>query len=202
MSYDEHRLKLAEFASTLKPEQIHEESFNGYRLVVSKLATGENTWDYTQGDIYDQDGNKLFSVIRNYHRFWFQWVGHPNGNTYFLCGEDYQGYSVINLTEGTKLDLQPGMAGYSFCWDDVFVSPGGTKIAVYGCYWASSYELRIYDFSDPTNIIFPQLETGPKQYWENLVGWKDDNTCYGVVDKIQRKSDGRIEDSIMAFEAR
>src|SRR6185369_8998464 len=73
-----YKLHIAEYGET-ETYQIYSRAF------VSKIA----------------DGQIIADIKRNYPSFWYSWVEHSNGNEYLLCGEDYQGYSVVNLTQET-----------------------------------------------------------------------------------------------------
>jgi hypothetical protein len=74
-------------------------------------------------------------VKRNFGHFWHSWIEHADGNEYLLCGEDYQGYSVINLTAGrcTAYFPEEGYKGRGFCWTAAFPSPDRRVLAVDGC---------------------------------------------------------------------
>lgn len=88
---------------------------------------------------------------------WHVWAV-KNGNTYLLAGEDYQGYSVVNVTTGkvtTAID-NGAEKGFGFCFADVKVD--GDELVVIGCYWAAPYERRVYDFSNPENLPYPLLD--------------------------------------------
>jgi hypothetical protein len=99
-----------------------------FQLEICRYSTGPKTWNYSRGIVTRiADGQTIVDVKRNYGHFWHAWVEHANGNEYLLCGEDYQGYSVINLTAGTSQDFFPeaGYGGCGFCLD------GGIPIARY-----------------------------------------------------------------------
>lgn len=129
-------------------------------------------------------------IKRNYGAFWHAWVPHPNGNEYLLCGENYQGYTIINLTQETTVSYLPPEArkGFGFCWAAVYPSPDGATLAVDGCVWACPYELRVYDFADPTVLPFPELARFDGL--ENVIGWESDETIAFEVGYDVRKSDG------------
>src|SRR2546430_1618277 len=71
-----------------------------YKLQVLIYGPGkEPSWHFSRGMVTRRsDGCVIADVKRNIGHFWHIWVEHPNGNEYLLCGEDYQGYSVINLS--------------------------------------------------------------------------------------------------------
>ncbi len=73
-----------------------------YELEIYRYSTGPKSWDYSRGVVKRLSDNKVIADIkRNYGHFWYAWVKHPNGNEYLLCGEDYQGYSIVNLAKET-----------------------------------------------------------------------------------------------------
>ena len=163
-----------------------------YRLVVTTYQTGEGYWNYTQGKVYR--GEKcLAEVRRNYHQFPFTFIeGHKNGHDYLVCGEDYQGQTVIELDTGERVDYRPDAAekGHGFCWAYYKPSPNGTLIVVNGCIWACPYENHVYDFAKPMKPPWPRLFQG----WdgsEDTFGWVDNDTCEISSRFDVRKSDGK-----------
>lgn len=112
----------------------------------------------------------LDDVRRNYGLFWFAWVTR-DGLDYLLCGEDYQGYNVIDLAGGRNVLTFPEAAykGGGFCWTAVHPSPSGRTLAVEGCYWACPYELVFYDLPEPTRSPLPEL--GRVQDLYDIKGW-------------------------------
>ena len=123
-----------------------------YVLTAEEYTTRENAWSYTRGIVKKADtGNLIADVKRNYSHFWHSWVQHSNGCEYLLCGEDYQGQTVINLTKGTVVNYYPeeGHNGVGFCWVDAYASPDSQYLAVEGCIWACPYEIVFFDFTEP-----------------------------------------------------
>jgi len=156
-----------------------------YKLVLTSFSTGPGTWSYTQGTVYHLGSDEPVAVVqRNYHSFPFLFVeGHPNGHDYLVCGEDYQGQTVIELDTGKRRDLLPEDAskGWGFCWVGYEWVPSMQALLVEGCYWACPYEFRFYDFSDPMN------------------GWPQigDDTC---IDSDRRKPEVLEDGSIKVFQ--
>jgi hypothetical protein len=173
-----------------------------YELEVVRYTTKPNSWDYSRGLVRRlADGKVIADIKRNYSHFWHAWVKHANGNEYFLCGEDYQGYSVVNLTEETCGIHFPdrGYQGFGFCWAAVYPSPDGLVLAVDGCIWACPYEIVLFDFSDPTQLPLPEIEridgiTDP------VIGWVDNDTFAFTVSYDIRKLDGARYNSLSAEE--
>lgn len=150
-----------------------------YKLVVTHHQTRLGAWNYTKGLVYRGD-DLVAEVLRNYASFDFAWAeNHPNGHDYMLCGEDYQGQTVLELDTGERRDFLPDAAeeGFGFCFASYEFSPDLRVLAVDGCYWAAPYELRFYDFSDPLAGPLPLLhvehDSAPGA---EPPGWVSDNT--------------------------
>lgn len=187
-----------------------------YRVVLDSYTTGPGTWEYSRGRVYE--GARLIQdVLRNYRSFPFAWAeGHPNGRDYLLCGEDYQGYTVIELDTGARASLLPesykydftykakegGVEvekqgsvprypnDYGFCWAAIHVSPDRMVLAVDGCYWAAPYEVRLYDFSEPMKLPYWLLERWDDA--ESFDDWATEGTVVLSRTEEVRKSDGRL----------
>lgn len=123
-----------------------------YKLVVTSFSTGPKSWNYSQGQVFAQGSDTpIATVQRNYSAFPFLFVeGHPKGD-FLVCGEDYQGQTVVELATGNRRDFLPESAkqGAGFCWASYEWVPSMQALLVDGCYWAAPYEFRFYDFSDP-----------------------------------------------------
>jgi hypothetical protein len=132
-----------------------------YKLVVTPYATGPGHWAYTQGLVYRVGSDTPIAEIRrNYSAFPALFVEvHPNGHDYLVCGEDYQGQTVIELDTGKRRDeLSEGTdKGHGFCWAEARFHPTSV-LAVAGCHWACPYEYRFFDFADPMSG-WPEIET-------------------------------------------
>jgi len=141
-----------------------------YKLVTSSFGTKPGCWSYAQGRLYAIGSDMPIAVVnRNYGSFPCLFVeGHPNGHDYFICGEDYQGQTVIELDTGRRRDFLPEEAddGFGFCWSDYRFDTTTQILTVGGCYWACPYEFRFFDFSDPMQG-WPELE--------NEVGAEEDS---------------------------
>ena len=136
------------------------------------------------------DGKIIADVKRNFGHFWHTWVEHPNGNEYMLCGEDYQGYSLVNLTREICRVYFPeeGYLGFGFCWTAAHPSPDKMVLAVVGCVWAGPYEVIFYDFRTPDQL--PYTELGRVSHLAGCEGWLD-NENFALTQEVEfRKSDG------------
>lgn len=163
-----------------------------FRLETCRYSTRPKMMDVSRGLVKRiADGAIIADVRRNYNRFWHAWVQHANGNEYLLCGEDYQGYSVINLTAGTYTAYFPeqGHQGWGFCWTEAYSSPDTLVLAVDGCYWACPYDVVLYDFRDPEDLPLRELSR-VSNVVDRVEGWVDNETFVLKREVDLRKSDG------------
>jgi hypothetical protein len=92
------------------------------------------------------------------------------------------GQTIVNLDTGEEYNdsqwKNGKYQGSEFCWAAHYLSPDGNTLAVDGCHWACPYEIKFYDFTDPSKG-WPELElegdyvdTGG----EKESGWNEDGT--------------------------
>lgn len=158
-------------------------------------------WYYSRGIVTrNSDGYVIADVIRNYGHFWYTWLEHPNGNEYLLCGEDYQGYCVVNLSQESYQVYFPeeGYRGTGFCWTAVYPSPDNLVLAVHGCIWASPYDLVFYDFRTPDNL--PYRELGRTSDVLDTYRWLDNQTFQIEREITLRKEDGVLYNDLSEAE--
>lgn len=172
-----------------------------FRLDISEYATGPKTWAYSRGIVSrSSDGLIIADIKRNLSHFWHCWIHHPNGKQYLLCGEDYQGYSVVNLTDEIVHVYFPpeGHKGHGFCWTDAYPSPDGLALAVEGCYWAYPYDIVFFDFRNPDQLPFQEL--GRIGSLEVCEGWQDNATFVMTREVQYRVSDGKAYETLSEAE--
>lgn len=158
---DEHAAITAPIPEVKKREPVTSPS-GKYVLQVSSRATKPGCWNYTTGEVTRAGtGEAIATVDRNYSSFPYAWVeGHPNGHDYLVCGANYQGQTVIELDTGKRKDFLPEDAkkGHGFCWVQYHFDPILKMMVVNGCIWACPYETRFYDFADPMEKGWEELE--------------------------------------------
>lgn len=138
--------------------------------------------------IYRGD-TEIATVIRNFDYFWSCWVeDHPTGCDYLVCGEDYQGQTVVNLTTGEVKSYLPINAylGCGFCYTWASPSPDKNRLVVFGCVWACPYQTLVVEFSDPMNMPWPIYQIREDDF--EPTGFDNDTRIKGVdsndVDKV------------------
>ena len=208
-SFKEYRRKAsrAKFYTKKNLESsVAEDSPSGrYELTIEKYKTEKGAWSYTRGIVKNKHTSKTIAVVdRNYSHFWSCWVeDHPDGHDYILCGEDYQGQTIIRLDDYKRLDYRPEAAsrGNGFCWVEAKASPDKTTIGVCGCYWGSPYDACFFDFTEPFKhpVEIPNrfYDENPGCYlYSDIVDWKDNNTVLIGFEHEVRKSDGMDMDEL------
>lgn len=183
-------------------EKTHISPSGKFGLTISEYAPTPPGWNYTRGVVKDLRTQTVIADIkRNIGSFWHTFVEHPNGNEYLLFGEDYQGYSVLNLTTQRMNVYFPSAghgAGAGFCWTEVIPSPDCLVLAVDGCYWACPYELVLFDFREPEKLPLPELcRVG--ELCETK-GWQDNETFLLTREVEYRVSDGVLCENLTLAE--
>lgn len=150
-----------------------------YQLTIEQFEV-EGGWAYSRGIITSSDDNIRIELRRNIRSFLFKWV-EKDQKKYLLCGQDYQGYSIVDLSNGNIIDFVPEAyyEGMGFCWADIHYTKNMNILVVEGCYWADEYEIVFYDFSAPEHLPYKEiLRVSP---YENVIGWTD-HGCFEYKD--------------------
>lgn len=146
---------------------------NEYKLTIEYFNTKEGQgWKYTRGIVTQCSTGRKLELIRNIGSFLFEWILREE-ECYLLCGQDYQGYSIVDLKNMKVIDFVPEefYEGMGFCWAEIYYSYGFDVLVVGGCFWADEYEIVFYDFSKP--IQLPYKEIMRIKPYEKIIGWKD-----------------------------
>ncbi len=128
---------------------IYSESGN-YYLVISEYKTKPGCWNYTRGIIFRRNDHKLIADIkRNYSSFFHCFVKNKFGIEYLICGENYMQQTVVDLHKEKIYKSKDLCKDNSFCWSNCQFDVENNVLIVNGCYWASPYEVKFFDFSVP-----------------------------------------------------
>lgn len=181
-------------------QRIEVSTLGKFKLTIEKYSTKKGYTNQSRGIVKNIAGDVVADVKRNYSSFPFCWAeDHSNGHDYLVCGEDYQGQTIIELDTGKRVDYLPVEAkkGWGFCWGEINASPDKLMLAVHGCYWGCPYEVMFIDFSDPMKEL-PYLKNQIKCEYisQEFHGWNGDNTANISYEKIRRKSDNKWEDEL------
>lgn len=180
-----------------------------YILTITPVAFKEDKryWAFTIGKIYKKKKNMtgdLITVIhRNSEKFPFAFLEGKDGHDYFICGEDYQGQSVIQLDTGEQIDFigEKAKRNMEFCQQKFHLSPDGTTLAIEGYARNKPTDVtefravRFFNFENP--MVLPLEEVGNRIsfHYNEAIGWEDDNHFVVSVIEDRRKEDlKRIRD--------
>lgn len=171
-------------------ETIHLSPSGRYRLVTEEYVRRPQTRNYSRGRVYE--GERLIGdVKRNLDPFCFAWAeGHRNGHDYLLCGEDYQGQTVIELDTGRRMDHihESARGGGGFCCAAYYPSPDRKLVVIDGCIWAGPSELLFCRFDDPMSLPWPQFDR--IELGGEVEGWSEKGFVYESSEDI-RITDGK-----------
>lgn len=167
--FDEKIFSKGDFESSISPSR-------NFRLDATNYWSKDPNWDLTKVELYNQTtGEKLFDFFVNESQFFYSWLT-KGSDEYFICAEDiFGGQTVINLTNHKMASYSPNEDG--FIWTDFHLSPDGNTLATIGCYWAYSFVIKLFDFSNP--LILPLKEINEIDLIANdevITGWQDNET--------------------------
>ncbi len=156
--------------------EIVESPSGKYKLEIHHFSheEGIRSYNYTKGIVKDSDARVIDVIYRNFASFIFSWV-EVNELEYLLCGLDYQGYSIVDLSNKEPRHYVPeeAYAGHGFCWAEIIYFQQKRLLVIDGCYWAGPYELVFYDFSNPMNMPYKELFRVEVDSITNWGDWKD-----------------------------
>lgn len=142
----------------LNERDLYYSPSNKYMLEIEHYVFLEGYYRYscTLGTLTNLSSNESIKIKRNFRDFLFEWI-EKDEQEFLLCGQDYQGYSIVDLENLKLYDFVPEEAyeGLGFCWANV--EHEGDKLIVEGCIWAYPYERIVYDFSSPLSLPYPEL---------------------------------------------
>jgi hypothetical protein len=130
------------------PDLIHTSDQEGPYTIRS---SGESECWYQFHRVYKGD-EPLVDLHANSHGMYVYWhLNHTaNGHDYLLCGEDYQGITVVDLTTKEKwtYPFEGAEDGTGWC-PMSFEHVGENILIAFGCYWAAPSNFQVYRFVDP-----------------------------------------------------
>lgn len=115
-------------------------------------------WRVTKVRITDAHSSELVAefFVDDTH-FFHAWLI-KDDTEYLICAENLcGGQTVIDLVRRDISSFAPDEDG--FIWARFFPSPDKNRIAIVGCHWACPYEVRVYDFTDPSVVPLSILKT-------------------------------------------
>ena len=87
--------------------QTHSSKSGKYRVeITTNIQADDDNFNHSIARVFDTKSEKLlFEIKRNFGDFPYCFAeNHRNGNDYFLCAEDYQGQTVLELNTLKRVD--------------------------------------------------------------------------------------------------
>lgn len=181
--YEESRVEIESFFkkhhNIITTEPTSFSPSKDYHLTVDKY--NNDGVIYSRGRVWESSTHRMIADIkRNHDTFWHTWVQKKNKKEYLLCGEDIQGYNVIDIENNkTYVYIDPNaLEGLGFHWLDALPSPDGEYLVVEGCYFSCPKITAVYDFSKPTRLPLPKVTILDNTFnnWYDVEGWVDNRT--------------------------
>ena len=167
-----------------------------YKLIIDGYKVDPNDKDprVTRGIVKKlKEESVIADIKRNINYFFYHWIIHPNHDEYLLCAENYQGYTLVNLSKKVTQSFLPEEAkeGMGFIWYTVYPSPDKLVLAVVGCVWGMNQEVRFYDFSNPDVLPLKELGKFDERKDTKVIGWENNDTFVIGIEHWRRKSDNK-----------
>lgn len=126
-----------------------------------------------------KDGERLGKVIRNEADFPFLFVEDYDGKDYLLCAEDYQGFTIINITEGKKYDYiaEKSKRDLALRISDFYLSPDRKTLAIEGHAKSKPNdiveldEIHFYRITDLTKLPYAEVDKRIIFAYDKVIGW-------------------------------
>lgn len=122
-----------------------------FKAICTNLLSKDVNYPLCKIDIYHEiDSALIFSFLCNEEYFFHAWLTATN-TEYFICAEDaFGGITMVDLTNRQIAGYSPGED--RFICTDFSLSPSGKVLVTIGCYWACSYVIKVFDFSNPLQL--------------------------------------------------
>lgn len=125
------------------------------------------------------DGDRLGKIVRNESDFPFIFIEDYDGKDYLLCAEDYQGFTIVNITEGKKYDYiaEKSKRELSLRINDFYVSPDKKVIAIEGHGKSKPNdiveidEIHFYKMGDLTKLPYEEVDKRITFAYDKVIGW-------------------------------
>jgi len=126
---------------------------SGHTMLVEYYKV-QNHPNITKATIYNRMDKNLIELKRNYSNFPFTCIRHSNAFYYLICGEEYQGFTVLNL-ETFKKNNHTSLSCYKrkgFCPYEWTYEKINNMLYVVGCDYFGEEKNLSYDFEFPDAI--------------------------------------------------
>jgi hypothetical protein len=175
-----------------------------YVLSITPVAFKEDErfWAFCIGKVYKKTKNKTGKLIATIHRnsdkFPFAFFeNQEDGNDYFVAGEDYQGQTIVSLSDEDRVDYigEKAKRNMEFSWQKFHLSPNNKILAVEGHAKFKPNEVaeyrgvRFFNFENKMELPYEELGNRISFHYDDVIGWEDDSHFLVSVIEDRRKDD-------------
>ena len=137
------------------------------------------------------DGERMGKIIRNEADFPFLFIEEYEGKDYLMCAEDYQGFTLINITDGKKYDYVPEKSKRDLALRimDFYISPDRRTLAIEGCGRTKPSdlvdwdEIHFYKIEDLTKLPYQEVDKRITFAYDKVIGWETNERF--IVSRIE-----------------
>lgn len=131
-----------------------------YKFIVNEYSDEDKKyWNLCELIIYK--GDEILTTLRtNYSHVNIYYVEYK-GKDYLFTNEDYQGFTILNLTDNTKFGYVPALAKMGAGWCTTYFhdfDEDDCELTVDGCVWGAEETRRVYNLKDLENPDFEDYE--------------------------------------------
>ena len=137
------------------------------------------------------DGDRVGKIIRNEADFPFLFIEDYDGKDYLLCAEDYQGFTLINITDGKKYDYiaEKSKRDLALRITDFYITPNKKSLAIEGyCRQKPTDlvemdEIHFYKINDLTKFPYQEVDRRITFAYDKVIGWESDDRF--IISRIE-----------------
>lgn len=183
--YEDRRGKVMQAVSLGKPmkgkKEIRKSPSGKYSLELMPYVVKDNRCPYYSvvEITRSSDGDRVGKIIRNEADFPFLFVEDHEGKDYLLCAEDYQGFTIVNITEGKKYDYiaEKSKRDLALRITDFYISPNKSTLAIEGFIKSKPTdiveldEIHFYKIKELTKLPYAEVDRRITFAYDKVIGW-------------------------------
>ena len=195
--YEDRRNRVIKAVSLGRPlkgkKEIRKSPSEKYKLELTPYAVnGMRCPFYSVVEIVRiSDGERMGKIIRNEADFPFLFIEEQDGKDYLVCAEDYQGFTLVNITDGKKYDFIPEKSKRELALQitDFYISPNKKCIAIEGfCKskpsdFIDSDEIHFYKIKDLTKLPYQEVDIRITFAYDKVIGWENNEKF--IISRIE-----------------
>jgi len=196
--YEDRRSKVIQAVSLGKPvkgkQEKRQSPMGKYSLqLVPYVVKDRRCPFYSVVEIIrNGDGERMGKIIRNEADFPFLFVeDFLDGKDYLVCAEDYQGFTVICITDGKKWDYvaEKSKRDLSLRITDFHLSPSKKSLAIEGHIKSKPGDLvecdevHFFSLNEISKLPYKEIDKRISFAYDKIIGWENDDRI--IISRIE-----------------